>query len=292
MKRLLSVLLIAGFTFGVNAQDKKIRAGLVTGFTVNSTKIQTTNIEKNGTGAGFTIGMNGDFNINENIAIASGIEFNLESFKLNYGTTTTAALGASPSILGDVYYAYDNTDIYKYENGYETIGQDSTAFRLITRKFKSKYVTIPAFLKFQTNAIGSFRYYGKFGLRTSFLVGVRMDDEGFDANYSADNTFNLTASPSRTNSNMKPLPFKKGLTHLRMGIGVYGGADWNFTGNTSLFFEAGFNYGVTPVLYQNSSHLVEADLVDGSNSSYSAVNNLDVKSNPQHSFELKVGLLF
>lgn len=290
MKRLLSVLLIAGFTFGVSAQDKKIRAGLVTGFTVNSTKIQTTNIEKNGLGAGFTIGMNGDYNINENIAIATGIEFNLESFKLNYGSTTN-------STLDDIFYAYDNTDIYKYDGGYETLGEDSSAFRLMTRKFKAKYVTIPVFLKFQTNAIGSFKYYGKFGLRTSILAGVRMDDEGFDATYNADKTFDLTGSTSRTNANMKPLPLKKGLSPVRMGIGVYGGADWNFTGNTSLFFEAGFNYGVTPVLYQNSSHLVEAEKGNsgqgsGSDNEFTPVGNLDVKSNPQHTFELKVGLLF
>lgn len=290
MKRLLSVLLIAGFTFGVSAQDKKIRAGLVTGFTANSIKIQTVNIEKNGTGAGFTIGMALDYNINENIALATGIEFNLESFKLNYGSTTN-------STLDDIFYAYDNTDIYKYDNGFSEMSEDSTAFRLMTRKFKSKYVTIPFFLKFQTNAIGSFKYYGKFGLRTSILAGVRMDDEGYDSKFNSDGNFDLTASTPRTNLNMKPDAIKKGLVPVRMGIGVYGGADWNFTGSTSLFFEAGFNYGVTPVLYQNSSHLVEAEKGNsgqgsGSDNEFTPIGNLDVKSNPQHSFELKVGLLF
>ena len=155
-------------------------------------------------------------------------------------------------------------------------------------------VRIQIFLKFQTNAIGSFKYYGKFGLRTSVLAGGRMDDEGHDSQFNSNGDFALTGNIIRTNANMKPLPLKRGLAPVRMGIGVYGGADWNFTGSTSLFFEAGFNYGVTPVLYQNSSHLVESNqsTVAGSESEYTPIGNLDVKSNPQHSFELKVGLLF
>ena len=165
---------------------------------------------------------------------------------------------------------------------------DSSAFELGTRKFRSKYVTIPFFLKFQTNMIGSMKYYGKFGLRTSFLAGVRMDDTGYDSKYDA-GTFTRTASSERTQENMKPLGLKKGLSPVRLGIGIYGGAEWNFTGNTFLFAEAGFNYGVTPNLYPTSGHL--ADKVGNDTDGYT-YSNLDIKSNPQHIFELKVGLLF
>jgi hypothetical protein len=281
MKKVLSLVLIAGLTFGVNAQDKKIRAGLVTGFTVNSTKVQTTKIEKNAAGAGFTIGMTGDYNINTNIAISSGVEFNLESFKLNYGN-------ASNTDLGNVFYAYTDTDINKYKDGVVQDFSDSSAFELGTRKFRSKYITIPFFLKFQTNMIGSMKYYGKFGLRTSILAGVRMDDTGYDANYD-NGAFTRNSNGERTQENMKPLGIKKGLTHVRLGVGIYGGAEWNFTGNTFIFAEAGFNYGVNSSLYPESGHL--ADKVGNETDGYT-YSNLDVKSNPQHVFELKVGLLF
>jgi len=281
MKKILSVLLIAGFTFGVSAQDKKIRAGLVMGFTMNSLKVQTTKIEKNGIGAGFTIGMNGDYNINENIAISSGLEFDLEKFSVNYGNN-------SNSSLGNVFYAYSDTDIKKYKDGAVEDFTDSSAFELMTRTFRSKYVTLPFFLKFQTNMIGSWKYYGKFGLRTSFLAGVRMDDEGYDAKYLS-GQFNRDATSTKTQENMKPVGLKKGLTPVRMGIGVYGGAEWNFTGSTNLFMEAGFNYGITPNLYPTSGHLVDKVTAADGTVTYS---NLDVKSNPQHVFQLKVGLLF
>jgi hypothetical protein len=283
MKRLLSLTLIVGLAFGANAQDKKLRAGLVTGFTVNSLKVQTTKIEKFGLGAGFTIGMAGDYNINDNIAISSGIQFDLESFKVNYGSATN-------NKLGQVFYGYSDTDILTYKDGVVKDATDTTAFELMTRKFRSKYVTIPLFLKFQTNMIGSFRYYGKFGLRTSILAGVRMDDYGYTADYDlASNSFDRIGTDKITIDNMKPVGIKKGLTPVRMGIGIYGGTEWNFTGNTYLFVEAGFNYGITPNLYQNSGHLV--DKVGDATNGYK-YENLNVKSNPQHIFELKVGLLF
>jgi hypothetical protein len=291
MKKLLSIALISGIAFGAHAQDKKFRAGLVTGFTINSTKVNSKKIEKNGAGAGFTIGMAGEYNLNENIAIASGLQFDLESFKLNYGSTTNSS-------LGNVFYGYSDTDIKKYKDGAFEEFSDTTMFELETRKFKAKYVTLPIFLKFQTNMIGSFKYYGKFGVRASFLAGVRMDDTGYDAALLSDGNFERTASATRTNLNMKPLGLKKGLSPVRMGVGIYGGAEWNFTGNTFLFAEAGFNYGITPNLYPTSGHLVDSEKIgnngqgSGSDNLFQPVNNLDIKSNPQHIFELKVGLLF
>jgi hypothetical protein len=36
---------------------------------------------------------------------------------------------------------------------------------------------------------------------------------------------------------------------MRSTIGIAGGAEWNFTGNTSLYAEVGFYYGFTPVHY-------------------------------------------
>ncbi len=285
MKKLLSLILIFGITVGASAQDKKFQIGLVLGPTFNWTKIQTTKIEKNGIGTGFTIGVGGNYMFNENVGIASGIQFDLESSKLNYGSSTNSS-------LGDIYYGYSDTDIEKFKDGaIEEFANDTaaTAYRLTTRKFRAKYITIPFFLKFQTNMIGKFKYYGKFGLRTSILAAIRMDDEGHDATYNgtlATPTFTdnaVNTYPNRTD--MKPVGLKKGLSPVRMGIGIYGGAEWNFTGSTFLYWEAGFNYGITPQLYPESGHLAERQ-EDGS------FINLDIKNNPQHIIEIKMGLLF
>lgn len=287
MKKLLSLLLIAGIGVGAQAQDKKFQMGLVLGPTFNWTKIQTKKIERSGIGNGFTIGVGGNYLFNDNIGIASGIQFDLESFSINYGPPTNTA-------LGDVFYAYTDTDIHKFdeESGRVEDFSDTSAFLLQTRKFRAKYVTIPLFLKFQTNLIGQFKYYGKFGLRTSILAGIRMDDTGYEANYDSNNgTFEQINSDTKKMENMKPTAIKKGLSLVRTGIGIYGGAEWNFTGNTFLYSEIGFNYGITPALYQRSSHLVDKseNATDPDGFSYT---QLDIRNNPQHIIELKIGLLF
>lgn len=286
MKKLLSLVLMTTIGFGANAQDKKFQVGLVLGPTFNWTKIQTTKIERNGIGNGFTIGVGGNYMFNDNIGVASGIQFDLESFKLNYGSDSNAA-------LGDIFYAYSDTDIQKYDDkdGVVKDFTDTTAFMLATRKFRAKYVTIPLFLKFQTNMIGQFKYYGKFGLRTSILAGARTDDTGYDAYYNTTNgSFTRTSTSARIQENMKPVSLKKDLALVRAGIGVYGGAEWNFTGSTFLYGELGFNYGITPSLSQTSATLVEKTAT-GNPGEYTYT-SLDIKNNPQHIIELKIGLLF
>ena len=286
MKKLLSLVLMASIGFGASAQDKKFQVGLVLGPTFNWTKIQTTKIERNGIGNGFTIGVGGNYMFNDNIGLASGIQFDLESFKLNYGSTTNAA-------LGNIFYAYSDTDIQKYEekDGVVKDFTDTTAFMLATRKFRAKYVTIPLFLKFQTNFIGQFKYYGKFGMRTSILAGARTDDTGYDAYYNSTNgSFTQTSLSPRTQENMKPVSLKKDLALIRTGIGVYGGAEWNFTGSTFLYGELGFNYGITPFISQTSATLVEK--TETGTAGVYDYKSLDINNNPQHIIEFKIGLLF
>jgi hypothetical protein len=138
--------------------------------------------------------------------------------------------------------------------------------------------------------IGQFKYYGKFGMRTSILAGVRMDDTGFDADYDfVSGDFTRLTNPFRVQENLKPVSVKKELALIRTGIGIYGGAEWNFTGSTFLYAELGFNYGITPSLYQTSSTLVDRVETSPGNYTYSS---LDIQNNPQHIIEIKFGLLF
>ncbi|MBK7130485.1 MAG: outer membrane beta-barrel protein [Crocinitomicaceae bacterium] len=285
MKKLLSLVLLTGVALGSQAQDKKFQIGLVMGTTVNWTKIQTTQLEKNGLGKDFTIGVGGNFMFNENVGIASGVQFDMGNFSLNYGSDASVN-------LGDVYYAYHDTEIKMYKDGAVEDAVDTSAFQLLTRTYRTKYITVPFFLKFQTSLIGQFKYYGKFGLRTSFLGSVRMDDLGRDAYYDAVTKEFTTNAPisERTMENMKPVGLKKELSPVKMAIGVYAGAEWNFTGNTFLYAELGFNYGIIPQLYPTSSTLV--DKVETTTAGVYNYSNLEIDNNPQHMIEFKVGLLF
>lgn len=295
MKRLLSLLFIGSIALSTQAQDKKFQIGLVTGGLFSWVKTQTTEIERNGIGGGFTVGIGGNYLFSDNVGLASGVQFDIESFKVNYGDAVT---GTSPS--GRVFYGYNDTEIKKFDEGtnyFEDLTDTSAILELMTRKFKAKYITIPFFLKFQTNMIGQFKYYGKFGLRTSILAGVRMDDEGYAAAYDASagtgGSFVRTGTAVHSlNQNMKPATILKGLTPVRFGIGIYGGAEWNFTGNTFLYMEGGFNYGVTPSMQIRSGHLVN-QVDDGLGAGNSITRGeLDIKNNPQHIIEIKLGLLF
>jgi len=285
MKKLLSLVFITSLTFGAQAQDKKFQIGLTMGPTFNWTKIQTTKIEKNGIGSGFTIGVGGNYMFNENVGLAFGLQFDLERFRLNYGDPASTA-------LGDVYYAYTDTEIAKSKDGVvDPEYTDSLGFRLMTRTFRSKYITIPFFLKFSTSMIGKFKYYGKFGTRMSILATTRFEDEGFDAKFNrTNNTFTDVAGASiRTQENMTSLGAKKELTPFRATVAMYAGFEWNFTGNTFMYTEIGFNYGVMKQLYS-----VSGNLVDKITPATGPVEHrkLDIQNNPQHIIEIKVGLLF
>ena len=287
MKKLLSLVLICGITAGASAQDKKFQIGLTFGPTLNWTKIQTTKLEKNGLGSGFTIGVGGNYMFNENVGLASGIQFDLETSKLNYGNPNTSSLNPN-----GVFYAYTDTDIQKFKDGAVSDFSDTTAFMLMTRQFKAKYVTIPIFLKFQTSLIGKFKYYGKFGLRTSILAGVRLFDDGKDAAYDPNTQLfsEITTSTLRTRDNMKPVGLKKGLSPVRLGIGMYLGTEWNFTGSTSLAVEIGYYYGFTPLHLDRKTEkttLYTAAVENGT----STDNNFSNQAT-QTQLMLKVSLLF
>lgn len=288
MKKLLSLAIITLAASSLNAQDKKFQIGLVTGTTFNWTKVQTTKIEKNGIGNDFIIGIGGNYMFNPNVGIAAGLQFDIGNFTLNYGSDASTA-------LGDVFYAYDDTDILQYKDGVvqDLPAGDTTAlaFQLLERTYRTKYITLPFFLKFSTDLIGKFKYYGKFGTRISFLGGVRMDDFGREATYWVNGSQFTNNDPQveKTMTDMKPVGLKKELSPIKVGIGVAGGAEWNFTGATFLYAELGFNYGVTPQLFPNSGNLADRVGDDVSNYTYS---NFDIGNNPQHVIEFKVGLLF
>jgi phospholipid/cholesterol/gamma-HCH transport system substrate-binding protein len=54
----------------------------------------------------------------------------------------------------------------------------SSTFLLSDRAQKSTYISVPLMLLFRTDFIGDFRYFGKFGIRNSFMVSSKFNDYG------------------------------------------------------------------------------------------------------------------
>lgn len=247
MKRLIVTCLavsISALTFAQDkpsGTDKKVNMGLAYQLGLNFTKPGTNVIEKDGVGAQNAFGLNINFNFNDNIGFATGVEFDFESYKISVN-----------AINGNTYYYYNDKTIIQEEDVKDP--NTDNVFQLTGRKYKSIYATIPTMLMFRTNALGDFRYYGKFGARTSFLVKSTKTDQGNIFGNGANGTtidaieLGSPIYPS-TSSEMEGMktPYGNDVSVIRCSLGLAGGAQWNFTGNTMLFAELGFYYGLTPI---------------------------------------------
>lgn len=231
MKRLLFGLTLVALSSTVVAQDaadKKYQAGIVTGFGMNFQQMGTKRLETMGAGTDFTIGANVNISLTETIAFVTGAEFDFE--RLRYRN------GEDP-----VYYWYSDNQILQNEDVAGNSG--AQLFQLIERRERPVYLSIPTMMMFRTNFIGYFRYFGKFGLRNSFLLSTKSNDTGVDF----DNETPLGTATPVINENMTS---EGQAFFFKSAVGAAGGAEWNFVGSTCLIAELGFYYGFTP-LYRN-----------------------------------------
>ena len=269
MKKLITVtlsLVISTALFAQDAADKKVQAGLVTGFGVNFQKMGLDEIASNGLGTDLSIGMNVNFSFNESIGFCTGLEFDFETLKYRNATNY------------DVYYAYDGKDILSKEEAENS--STASVFQLDERKQKPVYLTIPTMLIFRTNYIGYFRYFGKFGLRNSFLLSQKSIDSGTD--YA-----NPLSPVETTKENMVN---KNEMVFAKFAAGIAGGAEWNFTGSTCLVAEIGYYYGFVPLYYNQKNENDRSYVVYSSGS----ILNPSFRSNSakQGQVMLKVSILF
>lgn len=225
MKRIgLVIVLMSAFMVAQaqEAEGKKVQAGLVFGAGMNFQKMGTKYIASNGAGSDFTIGANMNYAFNDNLGLNFGVEFDFETLKYKQGTQ-------------GLYYAYNDTEIIPFNdyNGSQEM------FQLLERKQKPIYLTVPTMLLFRTKFIGYFRYFGKFGLRTSVLLGNKITDEGY-------NVSSATPLDLVENENMTA---KGEMVFLKSAVGLSGGAEWNFVGSTCLVAELGYYYGFVPLYY-------------------------------------------
>ncbi|NRA10816.1 MAG: outer membrane beta-barrel protein [Crocinitomicaceae bacterium] len=240
MKRLLlslSIIALSTSAFAQEAADKKFQAGLVAGVGMNFMKMSTTKLSADGIGSDLTIGANMNFSFNESIGITTGIEIDFETLKYR------------PS--GDaVYYHFRDKAIIRAVDVLPT----DVLYEVTTRKQKPIYISIPTMLIFRTKFIGYFRYFGKFGLRTSILGSNKITDTGFE--YALGDNPTLTTGISRNNENMSAA---SEMLFIKTTGGFAGGAEWNFSGTTSLVAEMGFYFGLTKLYWDRDDDVKEAE---------------------------------
>lgn len=270
MKKILLTVVGFGFALGLHAQDaadRKVQAGLVIGSGMNFQKMGTKNLATNGIGANMMIGANVTFNFSQTLALCTGVEFDFSSMKYK------------SNIAAPIYYRFNDTEILRKGES----NNSDQLFLLSERKQKATYITIPTMMLFRTNFIGYFRYFGKFGLRNSFLGSSKSNDTGSTLAGQVE----TGAQTAATNDNMKR---KSEMFFYKGSVGLAGGAEWNFSGSTCLVAELGFYYGFTPLYYspkEDKMHLYTSGLNNGL-----GANKYFSNAASQSQLQLKVSILF
>jgi hypothetical protein len=277
MKKIIYSILVLGIscsTIAQEAAEKKTQAGLVVGSGLAFQKMGTKYLSNNG-GNDLTVGANVNFSFTETIGLCTGLEFDFETLKYK----------ASGHMGSNVYYYFNDTEILERRN-VDLSNPTTQLFQLQERTQKVVYLTIPTMLTFRTKFFGYMRYFGKFGLRNSFLLTSKSSDKGYLLDMAAQSTMEPLE-----NNDMK---LKNEMVFFKSAFGLCGGAEWNFSGSTSLVAEIGYYYGFTD-LYWDKTKKPE----DEKTSLYSNViiNGVDTKYNysniaKQSQLMLKVSILF
>jgi hypothetical protein len=231
MKKLLFTLLCLVFgqsLFAQEAATKKVQAGLIVGSGLNFQESKTDYFSPNEAGTDLSVGMNFNFNFTETIGFCTGLEFDFSNTRFKTNDT--------------IFYRFTDKEIIR-KRDYDA-SKNYGMFQLASRIDKSIYLSIPTMLLFRTKFIGYFRYFGKFGLRNSFLLKTESFDKGYEYKSGSSDDILVDKANMTTKSNML---FYKG------AIGIAGGAEWNFSGSTSLVGELGYYYGITPLYWERSA---------------------------------------
>ena len=213
----LAICFHVGVNYAQDAATKNVQAGLTFNAGANFLSPGTTKITAEDVGSLLSIGVavHSSFKSSENLGIATGLDFDFG--KNSYSPTSIT------------YLDYIEGEVLTQENSANATG----TMRLEQRALSTIKLTVPVMLLFRTGFIGDFRYFGKFGLRNSFLLSQKFTDTGTDIFGFEDVTNELMSSPGE-------------FFVYNGSVGLSAGAEWNFVGSTCLVLEAGYYYGITP----------------------------------------------
>jgi len=218
MKKILLIIVLSVAIGEVFAQDqavgpktrKKFKIGFQVSPSVDFFTPSTRGVELDKAKAKFGYGLMFERAFTNNYALVFGLEHKMAGASLDFRQAAVDGEGARYTPKGD-----------------------ANRFELQTRLYRYDYVNVPISLKLMTNEIGYMTYFGQFGVDLSVLVNAQAKDEG--NLYTTDSTFasqtvDFTKVGKQTNfMNVK----------LRVAVG----AEWNFSGNTSLVFSVSYHNG-------------------------------------------------
>ncbi|MFT5600697.1 MAG: opacity protein-like surface antigen [Flavobacteriales bacterium] len=203
----------------------------------------------NGVGAGYDWGMQMEFKLNNTVSIVTGLSLKSNSLKLSY-------LGASSA--DSTYYVLDKDEAFVPFDTAALSNVNNKVFLLENRKVSANYINIPVALKMKTKEIGYLTYFGQFGANIGVNTKSRATDDAFLRTQNADSSYAFTSLVN------EKLEMTNGTQILRLGLQIGGGAEYNFSGSTSLLLGITYNHYFTNALRneKNEDYLQTYDQVD------------------------------
>tara|TARA_Y100001978_G_scaffold105768_1_gene94488 strand:+ start:1678 stop:2580 length:903 start_codon:yes stop_codon:yes gene_type:complete len=237
-----------------------------------------------GVGIGYGWGPQLEFRLNKKTMLRTG--FNLYS--------SYSSIDYSPEDLAfdSLYFFLDTDENYvdwdeavSYENSVYDINSNYSIYHLKRREFRSSYVNIPLSIKMKTNEIGYFTYFGEVGTMFGFKTKSISNDQCIRMSI-ADSTGLISPTPSSNDIvNKSDIDFSRGTQPIRGALTVGFGAEYNFSGTTSLFFAGHFVYDFVNTLRSDKR---EPFLRRYYNDNYDPVGAFSA----MRSVRLSVGILF
>ena len=187
-----------------------------------------------GSKIGYGWGLQMEFRLNQVTSVMTG--FGLYTSRGGIDFVSASAADSSYYLLNQdeefVNFAADSASNASYD-----------LFWLQNRSYKINYVTLPIALKMKTKEIGYFTYFGQFGANIGIKTKTRVKDEVIQVG-------------SNTKTEISDLNLDKGTQPIRLGLLVGGGAEYNFSGTTSMFFGLNYNHYFTNALKKEDPYIL------------------------------------
>lgn len=148
---------------------------------------------------------------------ADKVEKDGTNFGYSFGLNLDLELGSSEN-----YAIATGVSVFNTAGSLNIQEADTSQIALGSFTANARYIEIPVALKLKTNEIGYFTYFGKFGLSNAILIQSSADEAGTEFKKYNDN-----------------------LNFFRSALLIGLGAEYNLSGNTSIFFGVDFNNGFT-----------------------------------------------
>lgn len=193
--------------------DVGVRFGLKLSPNLSMLRSETKGIKASGNTFGYTFGLMAEFPIGStgNYRFATGLSLNQTGGK----TSSDFSYFSEP-------------------------GQTNTLLRELETTYKLQYIELPLTVKLMTNEIGYMRYFAQVGFSAGFNIRAKADM--VTPVYIQNAPTLVEKFEELENENIQD-----DINLFRAGLVVGAGAEYNFSGNTSLLFGITYNNGFTNI---------------------------------------------